>query len=427
MPFAAPLLPFSLPFSLAFSLAIASAPVGPFLLVKGEPPAVRVAPKSQVAPAVVGEVASKSPSEAASGPAGMVHVPAGRFRMGTDDERSFAPERPAHEVELDGYWIDRHEVTNREYAAFVAATGYRTVAERAIDWEELRKQVPPGTPKPPDEMLAPGALVFLPKTDARDAGVEGWWSWVPGASWRHPEGPASTIEGREEHPVVHVAFEDAEAYARWAGKRLPTEAEWERAARGTLEGARYAWGDEAVDDATRIRANIWQGEFPGRNTLVDGFMRTAPVGSFAANGLGLVDVAGNVWEWCADRYDAAAYARRLGEARAKGTTVRNPVNLGRSWNPDESVPTADSRVIRGGSFLCHASYCEAYRTSARRGQTPDTGMSHVGFRCAASEAQAAAIVAREREAAARSPVEVPGKNATGAAEAAPVAPSTTPS
>jgi formylglycine-generating enzyme required for sulfatase activity len=356
----------------------------------------------------------------------MVRIPAGRFRMGTDDERSFAPERPAHEVELDAYWIDRHEVTNREYAAFVAATGYRTVAERAVDWEELKKQVPPGTPKPPDEMLAPGALVFLPKTGDRAGGVEGWWSWVPGASWRHPEGPASSIEGREDHPVVHIAFEDAEAFARWAGKRLPTEAEWERAARGDLVDTRYAWGDEPLDDETRLRANIWQGEFPARNTLKDGFMRTAPVGSFTPNGLGLVDVAGNVWEWCADRYDAAAYARRLGEARAKGATVRNPVNLERSWNPDEAVPTADSRVIRGGSFLCHASYCEAYRTSARRGLTPDTGMSHVGFRCAAGDAQAAAIVARERAAPVTEPATGPAKGATGATEAAPAAPSVAP-
>ncbi len=387
------------------------------LLANAAPP-----PSSGPAAPVAAPTAQAVPADAPAGPRDMVRVPAGRFRMGTDDERSFVPERPAHDVELDAYWIDLHEVTNREYAAFAAATGYRTVAERAVDWEELRKQVPPGTPKPPDEMLAPGALVFLPKTGDRGAGVEGWWSWVVGADWRHPEGPASSIEGREDHPVVHVAFEDAEAYARWAGKRLPTEAEWERAARGDLVDTRYAWGDEPVDDETRLRANIWQGEFPGRNTLKDGFMRTAPVGSFAPNGLGLVDVAGNVWEWCADRYDAAAYPRRLGEARARGATVRNPVNLERSWNPDEAVPTADSRVIRGGSFLCHASYCEAYRTSARRGLTPDTGMSHVGFRCAASEAQAAAIAARERAA----PATEPAKKAASAAEAAPAAPSVAP-
>lgn len=310
-------------------------------------------------------------------PPGMVWVAGGEFTMGTDDPSASASERPAHRVWVDGFWIDRHEVTNREFAAFVNATGYRTTAERPIEWAELARQLPPGTPPPPAEQLQPGSAVFVaPRGPVALSDPSAWWRWVPGASWRQPEGPGSTFQGREDHPVVHVSWHDASAFAAWAGKRLPTEAEWEYAARGGLEGRRYPWGDDpARDDAPRC--NIWQGGFPWPGRHRDGYERTAPVESFAPNGYGLSDVAGNVWEWCEDRYRADAFAHCAAEA--PGVRPSNPHGPATAWDPD--APLGDARVIRGGSFLCHASYCEAYRSSARRGLAPDTGMSHVGFRC----------------------------------------------
>jgi sulfatase modifying factor 1 len=308
-------------------------------------------------------------------PPGMRWVPPGEFLMGSDvGPRN---EGPAHRVRLAGFWIDAHEVTNAEFRRFVEATGYVTTAERAPDWEVLKRQLPPGTPRPSDEVLVPGSLVFtppdgpVPLDDPR-----GWWRWVPGACWKHPEGPGSSIAGREDHPVVQVSWDDAAAYARWAGKRLPTEAEWEYAARGGRGGERFAWGNQAPGDAGPFPANIWQGEFPHRNTARDGFARTAPVGSFDPNGYGLFDMAGNVWEWCADWYAADAYAG------AEAVVSVNPGGPPVSRDPAE--PYAAKRVTRGGSFLCHASYCESYRPAARRGTAPDTGMSHVGFRCAIS-------------------------------------------
>ena len=311
---------------------------------------------------------------------GMVWIPGGVFRMGGDDPLARPDESPVHEVRISGFWIDATEVTNRQFAAFVDATGYRTVAERPVDWESLREQLPPGTPKPDAALLAPGSLVFVPPTgpvDRREVGA--WWRWTPGASWRHPEGPGSTIEERADHPVVHVAWEDAVAYAAWAGKRLPTEAEWEFAARGGLDGAVNVWGDEPVDP---LRCNILQGRFPDGDTAEDGFAGTAPVGSFPANGFGLHDMAGNVWEWCADRYDAGAYARRAGA----GSPVVDPVGPDRSVDP-RMPHAADTRVQRGGSFLCHDSYCASYRPSARMSATPDSAMPHLGFRCVADAAE----------------------------------------
>ncbi len=310
----------------------------------------------------------------------MVWIPGGVFRMGGEDPLARPDESPVHEVRVSGFWIDATEVTNRQFAAFVDATGYRTVAERPVDWESLREQVPPGTPKPDAALLAPGSLVFVPPAgpvDRRDIGS--WWRWTPGASWRHPEGPGSSISGREDHPVVHVAWEDAVAYAAWAGKRLPTEAEWEFAARGGLDGAVNVWGDEPVDPR---RCNILQGRFPDGDTAEDGFAGTAPVGSFPANGFGLHDMAGNVWEWCADRYDAGAYARRAGA----GGPVVDPMGPDRSVDP-RMPHAADTRVQRGGSFLCHDSYCASYRPSARMSATPDSAMSHLGFRCVADAAE----------------------------------------
>ncbi len=315
------------------------------------------------------------------GPPGMVWVAGGTFTRGTDDPRSFAAERPAHRVRVDGLWMDAHEVTNRQFAAFVEATGHVTTAERPLDWEALAARLPPGTPRPPDERLRPGAAVFTPPRQAVPLDApSAWWTYVPGACWKHPEGPGSDLRGRQDHPVVQVSWSDATAYAAWAGKRLPTEAEWEHALRGGREGARYPWGDQPPTDEAP-RCNIWQGEFPWRNTAQDGHERTAPVGSFPPDARGLFDLAGNVWEWCADLYRADAFVEDA--ALACHTPLANPRGPARAWDPDD--PHGESRVIRGGSFLCHRSYCEAYRTSARRGLDPDTGMSHVGFRCVVGE------------------------------------------
>ncbi|MGA1533632.1 MAG: formylglycine-generating enzyme family protein [Planctomycetota bacterium] len=321
-----------------------------------------------------------SPSRPTTVPPGMVLVPAGSFTMGSDGPGARYDEQPAHEVRLDAFWIDRTEVTNTQFAEFVAATGYLTIAERPVDWEELRKQLPPDTPKPADADLAPGSLVFTPPGGAVPLeDFSQWWSWTPGASWRHPEGPGSSIEGREDHPVVHVAWEDARAYAEWAGKRLPTEAEWERAARYGHDGERFPWGDELRPGGV-IAANIWQGEFPHRNTGEDGFAGTAPVGSFPANPLGLVDLAGNVWEWTEDRFHPDAYRQRLLESG--GARCENPTGPPRALDP-RNPHAPDSRVQKGGSFLCHESYCESYRPAAKMATPPDTGMSHLGFRCVA--------------------------------------------
>ena len=326
------------------------------------------------------------PGFAAPPPTGMALIPGGEFTMGTDSGRSFPNERPAHRVTVTPFYLDINPVTNAGFAEFVEATGYKTVAERPVDWEELKKQVPPGTPKPPDDMLAAGSLVFHPTegpVDLRD--MSQWWKWTPGASWRHPEGPGSTIEGRDNHPVVHVAFEDALAYAKWAGKRLPTEAEWEFAARGGLENARYAWGDEENPDG-KFMVNRWTGKFPHQNDGKDGFAGVSPVGSFPPNGYGLYDMAGNVWNWCSDLYRADTYASRAFDSQAccdpQGPITTKDETPVRGDPSPPSVPGAERRVTKGGSFLCHPDYCESYRPSARRGTPPDTGTSHIGFRCA---------------------------------------------
>lgn len=308
---------------------------------------------------------------------GMVWIPGGEFLMGSTDPLARPDESPVHRVRVDGFWMDATEVTNAKFAEFIAATGYRTIAERPVDWEEMKKQVAEGTPKPDESMLQPGSLVFTPPDHPVDlAGYEQWWTWTLGADWRHPEGPGSTIEGREQHPVVHIAYVDAVAYATWAGKRLPTEAEWEFAARGGLDGKINVWGDDPVDGS---RCNIWQGHFPDRNTAEDGFVRSAPVRSFQPNGYGLYDMAGNVWEWCSDLYRPDTYARRLIEVGKDGVAV-NPQGPAKSL--DLRNPHApESRVHRGGSFLCNDSYCASYRPSARMACPPDTGLHHLGFRC----------------------------------------------
>jgi len=317
-----------------------------------------------------------------AGPPGTVWIPGGEFTMGSSELDALATERPAHRVRVSGFWMDAHEVTNAEFARFVAATGYVTTAQKKPDWEEMKKQVPPGTPRPDDSALVAGALVFTPPSGPVPLDDIGqWWRYVPGADWRHPEGPGSSIDGRDDYPVVNVCWDDACAYARWAGKRLPTEAEWELAARGGLEGNRFAWGDQApparLAPGQHGLANIWQGEFPHRNTQEDGYTLAAPVMSYPPNGYGLYDMAGNVWEWCADWYRVDEYRRR-----ASDVALENPLGPTESFDPLD--PYAPKRVIRGGSFLCHITYCESYRTAARRGGSPDTGSCHTGFRCVVS-------------------------------------------
>ena len=311
----------------------------------------------------------------ALGPAGMVWIPGGEFLMGTDDPHSMHNERPAHRVKVDGFWMDEHDVTNAEFRKFVEATGYVTTAERKPDWEEMKKQLPPGTPKPDDRVLVAGALVFTPTDHPVPLDdLSAWWRWTPGANWRHPEGPGSSIDGKHNYPVVQVSWDDAVAYAKWAGKRLPTEAEWEYAAHGGKYGSRYYWGDE-FRPAGRFMCNTYTGRFPVKDTAEDGFAGLSPVKSFPPNGYGLYDMAGNVWQWCSDWYRADMH-----EQNARDDCCINPAGPAQSLDPTE--PYTAKRVVKGGSFLCSDSYCESYRPTARRGTPPDTGTNHTGFRCA---------------------------------------------
>ena len=307
-----------------------------------------------------------------------IRVPGGIFTMGTDHPEGRPDERPAHKVKVGAFEIARTEVTNAQFSAFVEATGYLTTAERPIDWEILKKQVPEGTPKPDDAVLVPGALVFTPPENPVTTNSPArWWRWTPGASWRHPEGPGSSIEGLEDHPVIHISWDDANAFCNWVGGRLPTEAEWERAARIGHDDRRFIWGDEFRPD-DRIMANTWNGRFPDLNTAEDGHVGTAPVGSFPPNELGLHDMAGNVWEWTADRFDVETYLDRTAGSEEQ-FVVLDPVGPERSADPRNPLVT-DSRVHKGGSFLCNPSYCSSYRPSARMASTPDSGLSHLGFR-----------------------------------------------
>ena len=295
-------------------------------------------------------------------PEGMAWVPPGAFVMGDAD---FPDARPLHNVTVDGFWMDKTEVTNAQFAKFVDETHYVTVAERAPDPKDL-----PGVP-PQD--LVPGSIVFSQPTGATDlSDPSQWWKYVPGAYWRQPEGVGSGIDGKDNHPVVHIAWEDAAAYAKWAGKRLPTEAEWEYAARGGLAQKKYAWGDEQLPGGHWV-ANVWQGKFPQENDADDGFPRLAPVASFAANGYGLFDMSGNVWEWCADWYRPDFY----------GVSIKlNPPGPKDSEDPDE--PGAQKRVQRGGSYLCSDTYCVRYRPGARGKGEIKSSASHIGFRCVMS-------------------------------------------
>lgn len=322
-------------------------------------------------------------------PAGMVWIPGGEFWMGgpgssatgllraglqagepmcTGLRDGFTDAEPVHRVAVDGFWMDETEVTNDQFARFVAATGYRTVAEHAPRAEDF--------PGADPTLLVPGAAVFVrPDGPVMLEDPLQWWRYVAGADWRHPEGPGSSIEGRGGHPVVHVAYADAEAYARWAGKRLPTEAEWEFAARGGLDRKAYAWGDDRLDAAGRWRCNAFQGRFPDADAALDGFRGIAPVRQYPPNGYGLHDVAGNVWEWCSDWYRPDTYRSRA----ADGGVVRNPRGPSDSLDPDE--PGVPKRVHRGGSFLCSDQYCARFLIGTRGKGAVDTGSSHVGFRC----------------------------------------------
>lgn len=333
---------------------------------------------SSAVDAPVRAAASSTPARAA--PPGMVWIPAGEFLMGGNDPLARADELPRHKVRVDAFWMDETEVTNAQYEAFVVATGFVTTAEKKPDWAELQQQLPPGTPKPDESIFVPGSLVFTPPDHpVRLDDVSGWWSWMPGASWKHPAGPSSSIAGRDDDAVVQVSWDDAVAYAAWAGKRLPTEAQWEWAARGGLVDRVHPWGDEPID-AGAPKANAWQGHFPDQNTLRDGFYGVAPVRSFAPNGYGLFDMAGNVWEWCTDWYRADYYA----QVNRPGA-IENPPGPTESFDPQE--PHTPKRVHRGGSFLCHEVYCASYRVSARMKSSPDSGLGHCGFRCVKSGAE----------------------------------------
>jgi len=306
---------------------------------------------------------------------GMLRIPGGVFEMGGDNNQASPDEYPKHKVKVDPFYIDVTEVTNAQFKKFVDATGYITTAERKPDWEELKKTVPPGTPKPPDDVLVAASLVFK-ETDGpvNLNDYNQWWSWVPGADWKHPEGPNSTIEGKENYPVVQVSWDDAMAYCKWAGKRLPTEAEWEFAARGGLTNNIYPWGNEPVNSGA-AKTNSWEGKFPYLNEKKDGYFGAAPVKSFAPNGYGLYDMAGNVWEWCSDWYNYDYYKT------IAGTTADNPQGPSKSFDPQE--PSTPKRSLRGGSFLCNDSYCSGYRVARRMKSSPDTGLEHTGFRCVA--------------------------------------------
>ena len=307
-------------------------------------------------------------------PEGMVYIPSGEFMMGGEGELALPREFPRHPVRVHSFLMDEHEVTNAQFNEFVVATGYITVAELPVNWEEIKKQLPPGTPKPPDENLQPGSLVFSPRPETSDLTNHWqWWQWINGANWRRPHGPQSDIRGMEDHPVVHIAHKDAIAYCEWAGKRLPTEAEWEWAARGGIEEVIYPWGTEDVNVGDP-KCNFFQGTFPNQNTLLDKFAATAPVKSFEPNEFGLFDMAGNVWEICSDWFDESYY-----ESLPINVLSDNPIGPEKSNYAAE--PWANHNVMRGGSFLCNDSYCASYRVSARMPLEVDAAMNHTGFRC----------------------------------------------
>lgn len=341
------------------------------LTVQAQP----VATTNTSAPSFLPTVENKAPAPGPA-PEGMVWVPGGEFSMGSDESGESLCRQPGvtrdaqpiHRVYVDGFWMDATEVTNAQFEKFVNATGYRTIAEIAPTKEEF--------PTAPPENLVAGSTVFTPTSGpVKLNDMFQWWRYQHGANWRHPTGPDSDLKGREKYPVVQVGYPDAEAYAKWAGKRLPTEAEWEFAARGGLSGKLYAWGDE-LKPKDKWMANIYEGRFPVKDTGDDGFAGLAPAKSFPPNGYGLYDVAGNVWEWCSDWYRPDYYARLK---LAGGGVTRNPQGPTSPYDPAE--PTEKKRVHRGGSFLCTDQYCTRYMVGTRGKGEVTTGSNHVGFRC----------------------------------------------
>ncbi len=308
-------------------------------------------------------------------PEGMVWIPGGSFSQGAvkNDPMIMKHETPAHPVSVDGFFMDITEVTNAQFKKFVDATNYITVAEREIDWEEMKKQLPPNAPKPHDSILQPGSLIFkkTKKSVSNLFDYSQWWSWQVGASWKHPSGPESSIKGKDEYPVVHIAYEDAVAYCEWTGRRLPTEAEWEYASRGKEKNTIFFWGNDIKDLSSY--ANTWEGEFPLQNTKLDGYENKAPVRSYPPNSYHLYDMAGNVWEWTQDWYNTRYY----NQLKRQGL-IHNPKGAIKPYNPNNLA--LREKVIKGGSFLCSDSYCASYRNSARMATSMDSSLEHLGFR-----------------------------------------------
>lgn len=313
-------------------------------------------------------------------PENMIWVPGKVFMMGAKENDSLAlpREKPEHQVAVDGFFIDATEVTNAQFKKFVEATGYITTAEKAISWEEMKKSLPPDTPKPHDSILQPGSLVFYENLKEVNGlqNYQQWWRWTPGANWKHPKGKKSSIEGLDHYPVVHISYQDALAYCKWANRRLPTEAEWELAALGKNENTIFTWGNDI--NKLNKNANSWNGNFPIQNSKEDGFVLYAPVKSYPANSLGIYDMAGNVWELTSDWFDVDYYENIYNE----GKTLKNPTGSKKAYNPEN--PYQKEKIIKGGSFLCNASYCGSYRISARMGMTDDSSTNHVGFRTVAT-------------------------------------------
>lgn len=321
----------------------------------------------------------KEQPEDISTPEGMVWVEGKTFVRGAKqgDQMALPREKPAHEVTVDGFFMDVTEVTNKQYKVFVEATDYITVAERPVDWEEMKLELPEDTPKPADSILQPGSLIFNKDLNVvQDMNnYTQWWIWKIGADWKHPEGPNSNIEGKDDYPVVHIAYEDAISYCKWANRRLPTEAEWEAAAQGKDTKSIYTWGND--NSQLNASANTWQGTFPVKNESTDGFELIAPVKSYPPNSIGLYDMLGNVWELTSDWFNVESY-KNLDTSKP----LINPKGANQTYNPDN--PYAKEHVIKGGSFLCHASYCASFRISARMGTSWDSGSDHSGFRTVAT-------------------------------------------
>ena len=306
---------------------------------------------------------------------GMVWIEGGVFQMGAseNDNMALTHEKPSHTVKVNGFYMDETEVTNKQFSEFIKATGYITTAERPIDWDIIKMQLPPGTQRPHDSILMPGSLLFKKTTESVPNlyDFSQWWKWSIGANWKEPEGKGSNIVGKENYPVVHVSYEDAIAYCNWSGKRLPTEAEWEYAARGGKKNKIYFWGN--LSNSLHQYVNSWEGEFPVENIIKDGFEKSAPVKSFPPNNYGLYEISGNVWEWTSDWYNLNYYVQCK-----KNNITDNPIGANKAYNPNN--PYIDEKIIRGGSFLCNASYCASYRVSSRMATDPNTSLEHLGFR-----------------------------------------------